>query len=417
MSGKAHYLFLKQSAQYRSYFGELCLDVPHPDEFAVVYSEIDAGAKGNVQFCTGPGYRRESFRSRILSWLKYFMAALRFSLCYEGRPLLFIVAQPPILPLLGYLEKKILGRSYVVWVDDIYPDVLIRRGVLKRSGLVARLWRVFNRITLGDADHIFTLSPQMLGTLQQYLSPDIPASVIPTWVDTEAVHPVPKACNPWALKHGLADKLTILYSGNFGDTHDLEPLLTAARQLRNQSDLRFVFIGTGHKWEALRKSVAENGDTNIMVLPWQPAEVLTQSLASADIAFVSLGKGVEGISMPSKTYYAMSAGSAILASCSEQSDLDLLVKRFACGVSVRPRSVSELVAAIENLSGNLHILRSCQANARAAAVEHYSRPKNVPLIREALAAIPGRSSREIREQEPASKPVQPPYSTSLPDIE
>lgn len=399
MQRKLSYIFLKQSAQLRSYFGELCLDVPYPDEFAAVFSEIDAKQNGNVEFCTSPRYKRESFCSRILSWLAYMMAALRFSLSCKGRPLLFIVAQPPMLPLLGYLEKKLLGRRYVVWVDDLFPDVLIRRGLLRRSGSVARMWRALNRLTLAHAEHIFTLSPQMLENLRQYLGPDADVSIIPTWVDTDVIRPVPKIGNAWAIGHGLADKLTVMYSGNFGDTHDLDPLLAAARQLSHRPELRFVFIGTGPKWEVLRQSVAECCDNNIVVLPWQPAEVLGQSLASADIAFVSLGEGIEGVSMPSKTHYAMAAGCAILASCSEHSDLDALVKRFACGISVRPGSVCELVAAIEKLYSNPQFLETCQANARAAAVECYSRHVNAPLVRKALANIPGKGVRANRKQE------------------
>lgn len=381
------YLFLKQSANLRSYFGELCLDVPESSQSATVYSEIDAGQLENIRFVPGPKYHRHSFAARVLSWLAYFAAAVRFSFSIKGRPLLFIVAQPPFLPLLGYLQKKLLGRPYVVWIDDVYPDVLARKGIIRADGWLDRTWGAFNRITLSSAAHVFTISPQMLSTVRKYLASGASATIVPTWVDTDAIYPIHGPQNAWARQHGLEDKFVVMYSGNFGQTHDVDTLLAAARELRTQKDVCFVLIGAGSKWEEVRKTSAEEGDPNVVVLPWQPSEVLAQSLSSADIAFVSLDKGMEGISMPSKTYYAMSAGTAILASCLENSDLGELVTRCQCGVVVQPGSVSDLVSAVEYLRSHPGELASYKRNSRTAAVESYSRQANVEVVRRVLEMV------------------------------
>jgi glycosyltransferase involved in cell wall biosynthesis len=387
MHDTPYYLFLKQSATLRSYFGELCLDIPQPGRAAIVFSEIDGGEVGNVLFQTGPKYNRSSFGARVLSWAAYFGAAARFAFSVKGRPLLFIVAQPPFLPLIGYLQKKMLGRQYVVWIDDVYPDVLIRKGVLRTNGWVARLWRVFNRKTLENSEHVFTLGPQMLQVVQQYLTAGFPATIVPTWVDTDVIHPVPKSENAWAKELGLEDKFTIMYSGNFGEIHEVESLLEAARRLRARADLRFVLIGAGARWESIRKSVRERDDTNIAVLPWQPVEVLSESLSSADVSFVSLGEGIEGVSMPSRTYYAMAAGAAIMASCVNESDLGEVVRRSACGVIVRPNRVEDIVDAIEHLSSDSVRMKAFKENARHAAVEYYSRSVNARIVRETVEQI------------------------------
>jgi glycosyltransferase involved in cell wall biosynthesis len=381
------YLFLKQSATLQSYFGELCLDIPRPGMAATVFSEIEEGQIGNIRFQTGPKYNRCSFGARVLSWAAYFGAASRFSFCVKGRPLLFIVAQPPFLPLIGYLQKKMLGRQYVVWIDDVYPDTLIRKGELRANGWVARLWMAFNRKTLGNSEHIFTLGPQMLEVVRQYLNAGFPATIIPTWVDTDVIHPVPMSENTWAKRLGLEDKFTIMYSGNFGETHELESLLEAASRLHARADLRFVLIGAGARWDSVRKSVAEHSHTNIIVLPWQPVEVLSESLSSADVSFVSLGEGIEGVSMPSKTYYAMAAGAAIMASCVYESDLGEVVRRSACGVIVRPNCVEDIVVAIQHLSSDPVKLKAFKENARYAAVNYYSRRMNAELVRETVERI------------------------------
>ena len=389
MSEKVDYVFLKQSAALRTYFGEICLDVPSPETTAVVFSEINEGTIGNLHFVPSPKYSRQSYGARVLSWAAYFISALWFVFRVKGRPLLFIVAQPPLLPALGYLQKKLLGRRYVVWVDDVYPDVLLRRGIIREGGWISRLWKAFNRVTFRNAEHVFTLSPNMLATVKQYLPKGFPATIVPTWVDTDKIYPIPRESNAWAKQHALTQQMTIMYSGNFGATHDVECLLEAARNLRNREDLCFIFIGAGSKWETIHRSVTEHGDSNVLVLPWQPSEVLAQSLSSADIAFVSQAKDIDGISMPSRTYYAMAAGAAIMASCAQESDLAQVVKKSDCGVIIAPGSVDEIVKTIEHLRSHPGELLMYKENARFAAVQHYSRKLNAQVLRDALQSLTG----------------------------
>ncbi|KKL81786.1 hypothetical protein LCGC14_1991270, partial [marine sediment metagenome] len=47
---------------------------------------------------------------------------------------------------------------------------------------------------------------------------------------------------------------------------------------------------------------------NVTLLPFQPFDVLPLSLASADCVITCLDEGYEGLSVPSKTYYALAAG-------------------------------------------------------------------------------------------------------------
>ncbi len=249
------------------------------------------------------------------------------------------------------------------------------------------MWSAFNRLVLGNAEHVFTLGPNMLEAVRKYLAPGAPATIIPTWVDTEVIHPIPRQSNAWAKSHGLDGKFTIMYSGNFGETHEVDLLLAAARRLRARTDLHFVMVGSGSKWELVRSSVEELHDVNVTVLPWQPSELLAESLSCADASFVSLSSGVEGMSMPSKTYYAMAAGSAILASCTEHSDLAEVVSSSSCGVIVSPNEVEDIVSACEHLSSHPEEMGRYKANARIAAVERYSRRVNARLVREIVEGI------------------------------
>ncbi|ABF42823.1 glycosyl transferase, group 1 [Candidatus Koribacter versatilis Ellin345] len=349
-----------------------------------MFSDIEHEPIGNVRFVTGPKYERKTAARRFKTWFKYCWQATRLAFRTKGDPKLFIVAQPPFLSLLGYLQKKLMGRRYFLWIDDVWPDIIVGQKMREGSSWGIRLWAGFNRVTFRHAEHVFTLGPYMRDKVRQYVPENIPITIIPTWVDIDSIRPIPKEQNPFAAEHGLGDKLTVLYSGNLGLTHDIQSILEAARILRNEVSLHFMIIGAGPQWDSIERSIKEHQDANVTLLPLQPIDVLPFSLATADIAIASLEQGIEGVSMPSKTYYSMAAGSAIVGICETNSDLAHVVLSNQCGGVVRPKSPEALAELILRMATDREQLGRLRENARHAAVNCYSRSANTPKLRAIL---------------------------------
>jgi glycosyltransferase involved in cell wall biosynthesis len=82
---------------------------------------------------------------------------------------------------------------------------------------------------------------------------------------------------------------------------------------------------------------------------------------------------MEGLSVPSKIYYMLAAGAALLVISRGPNELTDLVKRHQCGLAVPPHDPEAVLAAVHRFSSDAPFLALCRANARAAAVEHYSR--------------------------------------------
>ena len=51
------------------------------------------------------------------------------------------------------------------------------------------------------------------------------------WADVNNIYPRAKESNPFVKKHHLNDKTVVLYSGNMGHTHPIEPILDTALAL------------------------------------------------------------------------------------------------------------------------------------------------------------------------------------------
>ena len=203
----------------------------------------------------------------------------------------------------------------------------------------------------------------MARTLRGHLRPEDPLNitVIPTWVDAEFIRPMNKAENPLIRRHGLEGRFVVMYCGNFGATHDLTSLIDAAELLLDCPDVFFVLIGGGTRVREVTASVAQRKLRNLALLPFQSSEHLPYWLAAADCAVVCLDEAFVGVSMPSKTYFAMAAGSALVAVSPPGTDLAAVVQAAGCGIHVPPRNAKALADAFAGCATTPHTSNSARS--------------------------------------------------------
>jgi glycosyltransferase involved in cell wall biosynthesis len=199
--------------------------------------------------------------------------------------------------------------------------------------------------------------------------------VIPiyNWANTEWIKPVAKADNEFAKKYGQVGKLTVMYSGNLGNTHDIETILAAAKELREHDSIHFIIIGEGAKRKIVEESKREDNLKNLTILPFQPESLLPVTLPTADISIITLDKGSEGLSVPSKTHYYMAAGSALLGICDQNSEVAQIINRHNCGFVVSPGDKDSMAKNILNLFNDKVKLENYKTDSREAAEKYYSR--------------------------------------------
>jgi glycosyltransferase involved in cell wall biosynthesis len=244
---------------------------------------------------------------------------------------LLLTTEPPYLPFMGYLANLCFGLPYVCLLYDLYPDVAIELNVVSERHLLARFWDWCNRRTWERAQGIIVLS----STMKKRVVAKAPAIAdkivaIPSWSDPLHIKPIDKHKNWFAQKYNLIDKFTVLYSGNLGRCHDMETILAAALELRNDP-IQFVFIGHGAKLQGCLDYVERYGLTQCLFLPYQDKDVLPYSLTACDLSLVSISPGLEGLVAPSKLYGILAAARPVAAICEPHSYLRDLLLEARCG--------------------------------------------------------------------------------------
>ncbi len=341
----------------------------------------------NLKIIKAPEYHRGNYYFRLLDWFKYFWFVFWSVLKQPSSTLIFIVSNPPFLPLIGYLMKKLRGQPYVVLIYDIYPDLAIYLEKMSRRGPLVRMWRWFNKVAWQNSEAIFTIGDDMAIELAGMFKANRTrlgrVAVIPNWVDHNFIKPLSKEKNWFAQKYGQVNKFTVLYSGNLGATHDLETILTAVKELGDFNDIQFLIIGDGYKRAYIEKFIDQEKLSNILLLPFQAENVLPYSLTTGDVAVITLSKGVEGLSVPGKVYYAMAGGSALLCISSGNNELKTIIGKHQCGISVEPGDVEGFVSAIKRFYEDSIFLKNCKENARKAVKSYYTK-KNIEKYGEIL---------------------------------
>jgi glycosyltransferase involved in cell wall biosynthesis len=252
-------------------------------------------------------------------------------------------------------------------IYDLYPDALKQTGSLKKGSIVIRWITGFNKKLFLSAKSIITLSESMKTSILQYDVPEENIHFVHNWLINKDIKPREKQSNPFALKHNLADKKVVLYSGNMSLTHDLTSLVEAARILKDDKTVKFVFVGEGLKKKELVQKTQEYGLDNVLFLPYQRKDDFPFVISCADIGVVALGKGAEGVSVPSKTYSNLAAGLALLVIAPEGSELQRLIQNFDCGICCLPDNPQGVADQLRGLFNNENRLKRFQRNSFEAS--------------------------------------------------
>jgi glycosyltransferase involved in cell wall biosynthesis len=334
--------------------------------------DLERPVHNRVRHVRLTAYRRNNAVLRIFTWLAFSVQTFFYLLFKLRVRAILVTSNPPAAPYLaGWISRWRRTPLYLL-VYDVYPDALINFGYLRPGGFLHRFWSAQNRILFRRAEALFTLSPSLVQSLEAYFSPDHPARpvMVSCWVDSDFIRPLSRKKNPFITEHALEKAFVVLYSGNLGATHDIDSILRLAERLEDQRNIRFIIIGEGAQRQKLELHIRRHNPPNLVLMPRQPAARLPYTFAAADIGIVTLGKGAEGLSVPSKTFYYLAAGVPLLAISAPGSELDRLVRDSGSGEVFSPGDTPGMYSYVLRLYGDREQAGRLAQRARETALQH-----------------------------------------------
>jgi len=332
----------------------------------------------NVQIhrCGATALNKDILLFRLLNLLtisvSVFFNALR---SIRKNDVVLVITNPPTMPLIACIVCKLCGAKMVLRLEDIYPEVLVAAQIIKADSAMAGMINAVQKKIYQHSDRILVLGREMMELVYDKTGHRLKqVDLIPHWADSDQIGPLPRAENPLLSRLDILDKFVVQYSGNMGRTHDLESLIQCARILEKESNIHFLFIGSGAKEPWLKKIVSELGLRNVTILPPQPRSELVSSLNACDMAIISFVEGMAGASVPSRMYNIMSAGKPILGVAEGESELAQVISEENIGWVVAPGSPERIARVIMEAYANRPLLQKMSVNAHQAVLDKYNQP-------------------------------------------
>lgn len=327
---------------------------------------------------------RSGFLGRIVNYFSFiFMVLLNLPRLRHYRSIV-VYSNPPILPWIVSWAKTLFGTKLVFVAYDLYPEVATVTRTLGEGNPICKLMNHINRCICRRADRIVALSSEMKAYILAHRDyPENAVKIIPNWYADHGPVSPDRENNPF--RQVTKDRFTVSYFGNMGTMQDMQTILQAVRELRNE-DVFFLFAGHGNKMEALRDTVQTEGIDNITIYPFLHGQDFQDALAISDCALVTLVSGATGLCVPSKTYSYMMRGIPLLAVMDEGdivSDIESGAGRWVRNGegSLLARHIREMKADPETVS---RMRTVCRKLYETKYTEEICTSQYVTLFRELL---------------------------------
>jgi len=301
------------------------------------------------------------------------------------RPDVILCESPPLLAgISAWFVSRVKRTKFAIRIQDIHPDVLEETGLIK-SGLLISVMRMIERFVYKKSALVTTISPAYEERIRSKGVNRDKVKYIPNWADDQRIRP--DKAGELRRRLNLSDAFVITYAGTMSWFQDLETVLEAAKIVGKNPRIRFLLIGDGALKNGLTRKAEQLHTKNVIFLPFQNREIYYDTIASSDVCLVSLKKAITTPEMPSKVLEIMMAGTPILASVPQRSDISLVVRDADCGVVIEPENPMEFVKAVTWLYDNRIGLREAGLRGRRYASERFSLHSSISNLEKELTNL------------------------------
>jgi len=257
---------------------------------------------------------------------------------------IFIYAPSPILQaipaiFLGWLK----GCPVVLWVQDLWPESLSATGYVQNRSLLNGVEKVV-RFIYRHVDMLLVQS-KAFTPLVSTLAPGMPVVYYPNSVDESFAIPTTEE-----VPHvsGLDAGFSVVFAGNIGVAQAVDVIVDAAFLLKEYSDIHFVVLGEGSRWEWMKQETQKRELNNLHLPGRFPVETMPGFMQKASVLLVTLAdQEIFKATIPNKVQAYMAVGRPILA-CMNGEGARLVTEADA-GLAVPAENAKALAEAVLQL--------------------------------------------------------------------
>lgn len=254
---------------------------------------------------------------------------------------------------------------WIMEVRDLWPESIKTVGAIKQ-GKIIRYWEWQEERCYNSAKKIVVVTDTFKKKLIERGFPENKIKVIKNGVNLDLFKPIRKD-QELLDKLGLRDKKIIGYIGTHGMAHKLDFILRCAKNMENQTEFHFLFLGDGGNKEELLKLKEELKCTNVTMLPSVSKKDVKHYISILDICLINLRKDpLFTTVIPSKIFE--NAAMAIPILMGVEGEAQEIVESYGAGLCFEPENEDDFKKKLSQLIVP-NTYKQCQAGCLKLAAD------------------------------------------------
>lgn len=322
------------------------LDKHIPEEFAAhpnFYYRLIKSSPAPKQAFARRYIEGVTFAAKAWKYLKEFM---------PKADIVFLASTATVLFNALMVKSLRTTQKVVMNIQDMFPGSTIASGKMPRKWM-QKIFYAMQRRAYAIPDIIVGISEDMRNKLLEQGVPRDRTEVILNWFDDKSVHEVAWEDNRFVKKHNMTkNKFYVQYAGTMGYVFDYRMVIETAKRLAEYDDIQIQMIGMGSQREEFEQAVKKSGLANIVFLPLEPQEMVSDVYSACSVCLIPLKHGIIGNSVPSKAGLLMQCHRPIVTSADEDSIYAKEINDHKIGIACPDNCPDKVASAILYLYNN-----------------------------------------------------------------
>ncbi|MFN5416167.1 MAG: glycosyltransferase family 4 protein [Flavobacteriia bacterium] len=311
---------------------------------------------------------------RLINYFSFVFTSFWVGLFKIKKTDYIICESPPLFLGITAYFLKIFKRSKLVFnVSDLWPESAEKLGLISNN--------FFLKSATILEEFLYRKSALISGQTQGICAditrrfPKKKVYWLPNGVDLE-FYQVNEISRDWRIENNFHDSdILCLYAGIIGHAQGLEVILKAANLLRENTNLKFLLVGSGPEKEKLISLKAELKLENVYFFDAVSKKEMPQIVASSDISVIPLKKlDLFKGAIPSKIFENLAMKKPVLLGVEGEAKA-LFVEQGKCALAFEPENENKLATQLTKLLSEPKLMTELGENGLNYVRDNFSRDK------------------------------------------
>ena len=267
----------------------------------------------------------------------------------------------------GCLLGSIRRSKVFTWVQDIWPDSITDNTTEKQNRILLPPLTWITEYVYRHSDKILITSKGMAGLVNRRADYGGKIIYVPNWCDDFSTP------SQTPIDFQVPQGFNIMMAGNIGEGIGPDEVINAIRELSDNHNINFLFVGGGSRVDYMKRKAKEYQLNNIFFLGKYPYETMGTVYSATDALLLTLMKTNSphlDVTVPSRLQAYMSAGKPVFAMIG--TGARDVINEAHCGFVTESGDYKGLAQLIKENYRNRELLKEYGNNARIYFLEHFT---------------------------------------------